>query len=115
MISVDHLSVSFGGFLFIQRYFFLVNSQDKIGLVGRNGAGKTTLLKIFMGIQQPDEGKVIVPPAIRLGYLPQQMVIIDDKTLFDEAGSAFDEILVLEQEIKELNHEITTRTDYESS
>jgi ATP-binding cassette, subfamily F, member 3 len=115
MISVDHLSVSFGGFFLFRDISFLVNSRDKIGLVGRNGAGKTTLLKVFIGLQPPDEGKVIVPPAIRLGYLPQQMVVIDDKTLFDEAGSAFDEILVLEQEIKRLNEEITTRTDYDSS
>ncbi len=115
MISVDHLSVSFGGFFLFRDISFLVNSRDKIGLVGRNGAGKTTLLKVFIGLQQPDEGKVIVPPAIRLGYLPQQMVVIDDKSLFDEAGSAFDEILVLEQEIKKLNEEITTRTDYDSS
>jgi ATP-binding cassette subfamily F protein 3 len=115
MISVDHLSVSFGGFYLFREISFLVNSRDKIGLVGRNGAGKTTLLKVFIGLQQPDEGKVIVPPAIRLGYLPQQMVVIDDKSLFDEAGSAFDEILVLEQEIKKLNEEITTRTDYDSS
>ena len=114
MISVDHLSVSFGGFYLFRDISFLVNSRDKIGLVGRNGAGKTTLLKVFIGSQQPDEGKVIVPPAIRLGYLPQQMVVIDDKSLFDEAGSAFDEILLLEQEIKKLNHEITTRTDYDS-
>jgi ATP-binding cassette subfamily F protein 3 len=91
-----------------------VNPRDKIGLVGRNGAGKTTLLKIFMGLQQPDEGKVVIPPNIRLGYLPQQMVVIDDKTLFDEAGSAFDEILLLEQEIDNLNHQINLRTDYES-
>jgi ATP-binding cassette, subfamily F, member 3 len=115
MISVDQLSVSFGGFYLFKQISFLVNSRDKIGLVGRNGAGKTTLLKIFMGLQQPDEGKVIVPQAIRLGYLPQQMVVIDDKTLFDEAGSAFDEILMLESEIRELNHEITIRTDFHST
>jgi ATP-binding cassette subfamily F protein 3 len=115
MVSVDHLSVSFGGFYLFRDISFLVNSRDKIGLVGRNGAGKTTLLKVFIGLQQPDEGKVIVPPAIRLGYLPQQMVVIDDKSLFDEAGSAFDEILILEQEIKKLNLEITTRADYDSS
>jgi len=115
MISVDQLSVSFGGYFLFKEVSFLVNSRDKIGLVGRNGAGKTTLLKIFMGTQQPDEGKVMVPPGIRLGYLPQQMVIIDDKTLFDEAGSAFDEILLLEEEIKFLNHQIATRTDYDSA
>jgi ATP-binding cassette subfamily F protein 3 len=114
MISVDRLSISFGGFFLFNEVSFLVNSRDKIGLVGRNGAGKTTLLKIFMGMQQADGGKVVIPPNIRLGYLPQQMVVVDDKTLFDEAGSAFDEILVLENEIKDLNHQIVTRRDYES-
>jgi ATP-binding cassette subfamily F protein 3 len=115
MISVDQLSVSFGGSYLFRQISFLVNSHDKIGLVGRNGAGKTTLLKIFMGMQQPDDGKLTVPPGIRLGYLPQQMVVTDDKTLFDEAGSAFDEILMLESEIRDLNREITIRTDYQSS
>jgi ATP-binding cassette subfamily F protein 3 len=114
MISVDQLSISFGGYFLFKEVSFLVNSRDKIGLVGRNGAGKTTLLKIFMGMQQPDEGKVVVPPTIRLGYLPQQMVVVDDKTLFDEAGSAFDEIQVLEKEINDLNHQIISRNDYES-
>ncbi len=66
MISVDQLSISFGGYYLFREISFLVNSRDKIGLVGRNGAGKTTLLKIFMGMQQPDEGKVMVPPGIRL-------------------------------------------------
>ncbi len=114
MISVDRLSVSFGGTFLFSDVSFLVNSKDKVGLVGKNGAGKTTLLKVFMGMQLPDEGKVIVPSGIRLGYLPQQMNVIDDKTLIAEAGSAFDEILLLEKEIKELNHQIITRTDYES-
>jgi ATP-binding cassette, subfamily F, member 3 len=114
MISIDHLSISFGGSFLFREVSFLVNSHDKIGLVGKNGAGKTTLLKIFMGLQQPDEGKVMVPASIRLGYLPQQMVIIDDKSLFEEAASAFDEILMLETEIKNLNAEITHRTDYDS-
>jgi len=114
MISVDQVSVSFGGTFLFKGISFLVNSRDKVGLVGRNGAGKTTLLKVFMGMQQVDEGKVTVPPGIRLGYLPQQMIITDDKTLLDEAGSAFDEIVLLENEIRYLNHQITVRTDYES-
>jgi ATP-binding cassette, subfamily F, member 3 len=114
MISIDQLSISFGGSYLFRDISFVVNSGDKIGLVGRNGAGKTTLLKIFMGLQPFDEGRITIPPGIRLGYLPQQMVIIDDKTLFEEAGSAFDEIVTLENEVKNLNHLISTRTDYES-
>jgi ATP-binding cassette subfamily F protein 3 len=114
MISVDQLSVSFGGYNLFKEVSFLINSRDKIGLVGRNGAGKTTLLKIFAGLQQPDVGNVVIPSGIRLGYLPQQMAFTDDKTLINEAGSAFDEILSLEDEIKDLNNLINTRTDYES-
>jgi ATP-binding cassette subfamily F protein 3 len=114
MISVDNLSLSFGGNHLFREISFLVNSRDKIGLVGRNGAGKTTLLKVFLGMQQPDAGKVVVPAGIRLGYLPQQMTVVDDKTLFDEAGSAFDEILLLEEEISTLNRELSRRSDYET-
>lgn len=114
MISVDQVSISFGGTFLFKGVSFLVNSKDKVGLVGRNGAGKTTLLKIFMGLQEVDEGKVTIPPGIRLGYLPQQMIIVDDKTLVEEAGSAFDEIVLLENEIKDLNRQLTERTDYES-
>jgi len=114
MISFDHLSLSFGGSYLFREISFLINSHDKIGLVGRNGAGKTTLLKVFMGLQQPDEGKIVVPSGTRLGYLPQQMVVVDDKTLLDEAGSAFNEIVLLETEIINLNKDISSRTDYDS-
>ncbi len=114
MISVDNVSVAFGGTFLFKGVSFLVNSKDKVGLTGRNGAGKTTLLKIFMGLQEVDEGKVTVPPGVRLGYLPQQMVITDDKTLLEEAGSAFDEIVLLEKEIRDLNNQLVTRTDYET-
>jgi ATP-binding cassette subfamily F protein 3 len=115
MISIDQVSISFGGYVLFDQISFLINSKDKVGLVGRNGAGKTTLLKVFTGLHQPDEGKVMVPAGIRLGYLPQQMVIKNDKTLIEEAGSAFDEIVLLEKEIAELDHEVATRTDYDSA
>src|SRR4030042_5248099 len=106
--------VSFVGYFVFKDVSFLINSHDKIGLVGRNGAGKTTLLRVFMDMQQPDEGKVVVPAGIRLGYLPQQMVVTDDKTLFEEAGSAFNELQLLETEIKDLSHQISIRNDFES-
>ncbi len=114
MISVDRLSVSFGGNAVFRQVSLLIGSRDKIGLVGRNGAGKTTLLKVLMNLQHPDEGKVVVPAGIRLGYLPQQMVVGDSKTLMEEAGTAFDEILLLEREIGEIEKQIGKRTDYES-
>jgi len=114
MISTDRLSISFGGRYLFREVSFLVNSNDKIGLVGRNGAGKTTLFRAFMGMHQPDEGRVTVPSGVRLGYLPQQMVIIDDRTLFAEAETAFDEIMKLEREIKDITDEIAWRTDFTS-
>ncbi|MBN1413927.1 MAG: ABC-F family ATP-binding cassette domain-containing protein [Bacteroidales bacterium] len=111
MISFNGLSVMFGGQYLFRDISFRVNPKDKIGLVGRNGAGKSTLLKILMGQQSYDEGQVVAPREIRLGYLPQQMVITDNKTLFEEAAGAFDEINNLEREIDELTRIIESTTD----
>lgn len=115
MISVDQLVVSFGGFELFKGITLLVNPKDRIGLVGKNGAGKSTLLKILAGHQPPSGGVVSVPSDVRLGYLPQHMEIFDGRTVFDEAVTSFEEILALEKRIEEINHEIATRTDYESS
>ncbi len=114
MISVDQLTVEFGGFQLFNDVSFLVNSKDRIGLVGKNGAGKSTLLKIFMGIQSPTNGTVTVPSDITLGYLPQNMAIKDSKTVFEETRGAFAEVLSLDQEIKKINNQLADRTDYES-
>jgi len=114
MISFNGLSVMFGGQYLFRDISFLVNPKDKIGLVGRNGAGKSTLLKILMGQQSYDEGQVVTPPGVRLGYLPQQMVVTDNKTLFEEAASAFEEINTLEKEIVELTRIIESATDTDS-
>jgi len=101
----------FGGQYLFREISFLVNPKDKIGLVGRNGAGKTTLLKIVMGQQSYDEGQVVIPKGIRLGYLPQQMIVADNKTLIDEASGAFDEINILEREIEGLTRIIESSAD----
>jgi len=114
MISVDQLVVSFGGFELFKGISLLVSPKDRIGLVGKNGAGKSTLLKILAGFQQPNEGVVSVPSDIRLGYLPQHMEVFDGRTVFEEAVTSFEEILDLERRIEDLNHQISTRTDYES-
>jgi ATP-binding cassette subfamily F protein 3 len=114
MISVDQLVVSFGGFELFKGISLLVSPKDRIGLVGKNGAGKSTLLKILAGHQLPSGGQVSVPSDVRLGYLPQHMEIIDGRTVFEEAVTSFEEILALEKRIDEINHEIATRTDYES-
>ncbi len=115
MISVDQLVVSFGGFDLLKGISFLITPKDRIGLVGKNGAGKSTLLKILAGLQQPTTGKISCPKDIRLGYLPQHMVLSDTRTVFEETRKAFDEILDMKKEIERINHQITTRDDYESA
>ena len=114
MISVDQLVVSFGGFELFKGISLLVSPKDRIGLVGKNGAGKSTMLKILAGQQVPNEGVVSVPSDVRLGYLPQHMEVFDGRTVFEEAVTSFEEILELERRIEEINHQIATRTDYES-
>ncbi|MBL7966831.1 MAG: ABC-F family ATP-binding cassette domain-containing protein [Prolixibacteraceae bacterium] len=115
MISVDQLVVSFGGFELFKGISLLVSPRDRIGLVGKNGAGKSTLLKILAGQQQPSDGVVSVPNDVRLGYLPQHMLVTDGRTVFEEAVTSFEEILALEKRIEEINLEIAHRTDYESA
>lgn len=115
MISVDQLVVSFGGFELFKGISLLVSPKDRIGLVGKNGAGKSTLLKILSGQQQPNGGVVSVPSDIRIGYLPQHMIITDGRTVFEEAVTSFEEILALEKRIEEINHQLATREDYESA
>src|SRR4030043_397223 len=114
MISINHINLSFGGRILLNDISFQINPKDRIGLVGNNGAGKTTLLKIIIGLQIPDAGTVKKPSSLTMGYLPQQMVHIDGKTLFNEAKTAFSQILELENKIYQLNQEIKKRTDYHS-
>ena len=114
MISINQLVVSFGGFELFKKVSFLINPKDRIGLTGKNGAGKSTLLKIIAGQQAPSEGEVVIPRNVRVGYLPQQMTVADNHSVFDETKKAFDEILLLKKQIEQINHQISTRTDYES-
>ncbi len=114
MISLDNLTVSYGGWTLFDRISFLINPKDRIGLVGRNGAGKTTLLRIITGEQQPTSGAVTINGECTIGYLPQQMRVHDTTTLVEETAKAFDEVLRLEAEIDRLTREIAERTDYES-
>ena len=114
MISLDNLTVSYGGWTLFDSISFLINEKDRIGLVGRNGAGKTTLLRIITGEQQPTEGCVTINGECSIGYLPQQMRVADTTTLKAETEKAFDEVLRLEAEIASLTCAITERTDYES-
>ena len=114
MISVDNLTVSFGGWTLFDEISFLVNEKERIGLVGKNGAGKTTILKLIAGLQQPTSGAVTKNADCTIGYLPQQMQVADTTTLLAETAKAFEEVLALEAEIERLTSEIASRTDYES-
>ena len=114
MISVDNLTVSFGGWDLFKDISFLINSKDRIGLVGKNGAGKSTLLKVLIGEQPPTSGAVSKNGDCTLGYLPQQMKVADTTSLVEETAKAFEEVLALEREIARLTEEIASRTDYES-
>ena len=114
MISINNLIVEFGGFTLFKDVTFIVNSRDRIGLVGKNGAGKSTLLKIFAGKQEASKGTVSIPNEIKIGYLPQQMKHEDGRTVIEEALTAFEEVIQLEKEIAQVNNEIAERTDYES-
>ena len=114
MISLDNLTVSYGGWTLFDGISFLINEKDRIGLVGKNGAGKTTLLRIITGEQQPTEGAVSINGECTIGYLPQQMRVADTTTRKAETEKAFDEVLRLEAEIASLTTQIAERTDYES-
>ena len=114
MISLDNLSISYGGWTLFDGISFMINPKDRIGLVGKNGAGKTTLLRVITGEQQPTEGAVTINGECTIGYLPQQMRVADTTTLVAETAKAFDEVLRIEADIERLTAEIASRTDYES-
>ena len=115
MISLDNLTISYGGWTLFDGISFMINPKDRIGLVGKNGAGKTTLLRVITGEQQPTEGAVTINGECTIGYLPQQMRVADTTTLVAETAKAFDEVLRIEAEIERLTAEIASRTDYESA
>lgn len=114
MVSVNNITVHFGGRTLFEEISFLINKQDRIGLAGRNGAGKSTLLKIIAGEQSCDSGEVTKPNSCTIGYLPQDMAHQPGKTVFEETASAFSEVQALEKKIAHVNEQIATRTDYES-
>ena len=115
MISVDNLSVEFAARPLFQGVSFVVNPKDRIALVGKNGAGKSTLLKILAGLQQPTNGTVSTPRETTIGYLPQVMVLQDERTVIEETETAFAHISDLQDEIARMNDELAQRTDYESA
>lgn len=114
MISVNAVTVSFGGYDLFDNVSFLVNPKDRIGLAGKNGAGKSTMLKLLSGLQNPSKGEISKPNDFRIGYLPQDMIHQHGRTVFEETATAFEEIQKLEARLNVVTHELETRTDYES-
>lgn len=114
MISVDGLTVEFGGTTLFKDISFAINDKDRIALMGKNGAGKSTLLKIIAGQKTASRGKVSAPKDAMIAYLPQHLLIEDDRSVFEEAAQAFAHIHEMEQQIADLNVQLSSRTDYES-
>lgn len=114
MISINSVTVAYGGFTLLSDINFNISEQDKIGLVGKNGAGKSTMLKLICGLQNPTTGKIAVPGNVKIGYLPQIMEHHKGKSVIDETMTAFQEMFDLEAELERVTAELGERTDYES-
>ncbi len=114
MISIEDLTVAYGGYVLLDKINFHISENDKIGLVGKNGAGKSTILKLICGIQNPTAGRVDKPRDISIGYLPQIMEHHRGRTVLEETLTAFEGSAKLEREIEEVTRELESRTDYES-
>jgi len=114
MITVNDISVQFGGTTLFSDISFAINENDKIALMGKNGAGKSTLLKIIAGQSKPSTGNISAPKDAIVAYLPQHLLAIDGATVMEETSKAFGEIFSMKAEIDEINEQLTIRTDYES-
>jgi len=114
MISVEGLKVEFNATPLFEDVSYVINKKDRIALVGKNGAGKSTMLKILAGLQHPTAGTVSIPRDCTIGYLPQVMVLSDERTVMQEAELAFEHIFEMQADIERMNQELADRTDYES-
>ena len=114
MISINGLTVAFGGFTLLDSIDFHISDNDKIGLVGKNGSGKSTIMKLICGLQVPSSGSVDKPNGVRIGYLPQIMEHHKGRTVMEETMTAFDHITSMQRELEDINVSLSERTDYES-
>lgn len=114
MITVNDISVQFGGTTLFSDVSFSINETDKIALMGKNGAGKSTLLKIIAGVNKPSTGNISAPKETVIAYLPQHLLTKDNATVFEETSKAFSDIFKMRDEIENINNQLTVRTDYES-
>jgi len=114
MVSLEEISVAYGGFTLLDKISFHISDSDKIGLVGKNGAGKSTILKLICGLQNPTSGRIDKPSDITIGYLPQIMEHNNGRSVLSEAMSVFEETSKVEEELSKVSVELESRTDYES-
>lgn len=114
MLNVHNLSVSFQGEYLFEEVAFMLNTGDRVGLIGKNGAGKSTMLKLLSRELKPDSGTIAADKDVRIGFLKQDIDFVKGRTILEEAYQAFGEIKSLEQKLDDIHHQIETRTDYES-
>jgi ATP-binding cassette subfamily F protein 3 len=114
MITVQNITLRFGGRTLFENVTFLINREDRIGLTGKNGAGKSTLLKILSGNMKAESGSIATPRDCRIAILTQDIERITKGTVIEEARNAFKEILEIQKKLADITHQLETRTDYES-
>jgi ATP-binding cassette subfamily F protein 3 len=114
MLNIHKLSVGFGGEYLFEEISFRLNAGDRVGLIGKNGAGKSTLLKLLSKDMAPDTGVIASEKDLQLGFLRQDIDFVQGRTVLEEAQQAFEVIKSLELQLDEVNHQLATRTDYES-
>ena len=114
MISIDNITVEFGGNALFENVSFLIKEKEKIALIGRNGAGKTTLLKLIAGEMSPTRGSISRPKNLTIGYLPQHIKVNDSKTVREETLTAFENIFAIRANIATLTAELNERDDFHS-
>ena len=115
MISIDNITVEFGGNTLFENVSFLIKEKEKIALIGRNGAGKTTLLKLIAGEMSPTRGSISRPKNLTIGYLPQHIKVNDSKTVREETLTAFENIFAIRANIATLTAELNERDDFHSA
>ena len=114
MLSIENITVEFGGFTLLDKISFVLNKNERVALTGKNGAGKSTLLKIMAGIQSATNGNVSTPKDVTIGYLPQQMILDDSRTVMEEASLAFEHLQQMEQEQEATLHKEIERLEIQA-
>src|SRR6187401_1395361 len=99
MIQLSELTKSFADRTLLDHVTWQITDRERVGLCGPNGAGKTTLLRLMAGLDEPDSGAVLKPSALTVGYLPQDGLSHAGRSVFDEASSAFADLIGMKNEM----------------